>query len=270
MKYLLFQSDDYGISHGVSDGILYAIKNGVVRNTGLFVNMPSSEESAEKIKNIENIDVGIDINYVAGYPVSSKELVKDMVDEYGHFISSTKQMKNNKLIEKKNGICYFEKDPYDYEQVLIETDNQVQKFIELMGKKPAYIHSHSLSTPNTVKASLEVAKKYNLISTRLDRNHRDVYQIPVDWTPKPFPQEEQFKVDVTSKLIQSLKNSLDYEIGYYICHCGYVDDALLSETTYTIIRCKDLASATSYELINFLKENDIQIITHTELAKLID
>ncbi len=269
MKYLLFQSDDYGISNGVSDGILYAIKHGVVRNTGLFVNMPSSIESANKIKDIEDIDVGIDINYVAGYPVSDINLVKGMVDENGHFIPSTKQMKSNRLIERKKGIYYFEKDPYDYEEVYIETENQVKRFIELLGRKPAYIHSHSLSTPNTVKASLEVAKKYDLISTRIDRNLDAVYQIPVNWTPKPFPVEDQFKTDVTSKFIESLKNSLDHEIGYYVCHCGYVDDALLSETTYTIIRCKDLACATSKELIDFLKENNIQIITHTELAKLI-
>lgn len=50
MKYLLFQSDDYGITNGVSDGILYGIKNGVVRNTGLFVNMASSKLSAQKLK----------------------------------------------------------------------------------------------------------------------------------------------------------------------------------------------------------------------------
>ena len=101
MKYLLFQSDDYGITNGVSDGILYGIKNGVVRNTGLFVNMASSKLSAQKIKDIPGIDVGIDINYVAGYPVSDINEVKSLVDEKGHFIPSKKYIKNNKLIEKK-------------------------------------------------------------------------------------------------------------------------------------------------------------------------
>ena len=269
MKYLLFQSDDYGITNGVSDGILYGIKNGVVRNTGLFVNMASSKLSAQKIKDIPGIDVGIDINYVAGYPVSDINEVKSLVDEKGHFIPSTKYIKNNKLIEKKNGLYYFEEDPFNYDEIYTETENQVKKFIELMDRKPAYIHSHSISTPNTAEAALEVAKKYDLISTRIDRNNPKVYQIPVDWTPKSFPVEEQFKVDVKTRLVESLKNSLDHEIGYYICHCGYVDDDLLSETTYTIIRCKDLASAVSKELIDFLKENHIQIITHTELAKLI-
>ena len=43
---LLTQSDDYGFTRGVTCGILDAIENGVVRNTGLFVNMPESEHAA--------------------------------------------------------------------------------------------------------------------------------------------------------------------------------------------------------------------------------
>ena len=42
---LLTQSDDYGFTRGVTCGILDAIENGVVRNTGLFVNMPESEHA---------------------------------------------------------------------------------------------------------------------------------------------------------------------------------------------------------------------------------
>ena len=37
---LLVQSDDFGITPAVSCGILEAIKKGIVRNTGLFANMP--------------------------------------------------------------------------------------------------------------------------------------------------------------------------------------------------------------------------------------
>ncbi|MHB8806627.1 MAG: ChbG/HpnK family deacetylase, partial [Anaerolineaceae bacterium] len=47
---LLFQSDDYGITEGVACGALKAIRDGLVRNTGLFVNMPSSRFAAEQIK----------------------------------------------------------------------------------------------------------------------------------------------------------------------------------------------------------------------------
>ena len=33
MEKLLFQSDDYGISDAVSDGIIKGIKEGIIRNT---------------------------------------------------------------------------------------------------------------------------------------------------------------------------------------------------------------------------------------------
>ena len=44
---LLVQSDDYGITRAVSRGIIHGIKNGVIRNTGLFANMPWSEECVD-------------------------------------------------------------------------------------------------------------------------------------------------------------------------------------------------------------------------------
>ena len=47
---LLTQSDDYGFTRGVTCGILDAIENGVVRNTGLFVNMPEGEHPATFIQ----------------------------------------------------------------------------------------------------------------------------------------------------------------------------------------------------------------------------
>ena len=47
---LLTQSDDYGFTRGVTCGILDAIENGVVLNTGLFVNMPESEHAVPPSK----------------------------------------------------------------------------------------------------------------------------------------------------------------------------------------------------------------------------
>ena len=66
MKKLLFQSDDYGLTDAVADGILKGIHQGIIRNTGLFVNMPSSARAAEKIRDCAEVCVGIDINLVAG------------------------------------------------------------------------------------------------------------------------------------------------------------------------------------------------------------
>ena len=47
---LLIQSDDYGMTRGISSGVIYGIEHGLIKNTGMFTNMPFIEEYVEWIK----------------------------------------------------------------------------------------------------------------------------------------------------------------------------------------------------------------------------
>lgn len=266
MKKLLFQSDDYGISNAVTDGILYGIEHGIIRNTGLFVNMPSSERAANLIRPyLDKIALGIDINLVAGYSVTDPKLVPHLVNADGHMIPSTQRYKECKIIGRK-GICVeFEVDPYPFEEVLLETESQILKFKELVGRLPDYFHGHSLSTPNTDKAAKIIAEKYGIQRSFDLMRSGIVYPIPCTWTPKPFPLEDQKNTNVVDNFCQSLSNSLSHEIGHFTCHCGYVDSDLLNETTYTLIRTRDLQAATSNKVKQFLKDNGIELITYKDL-----
>ncbi|MEG2835357.1 ChbG/HpnK family deacetylase [Anaerorhabdus sp.] len=268
---LLFQSDDYGFTDAITDGILKGIKEGIIRNTGLFVNMPSSKRAAELIKNIEGISVGIDINFVAGYPVTKDPIMlTTLIREDGHFISSVEQMKKlSKPIDQKNILQMFDEDPYDYEEVLNETEAQVLKFIELMGRKPAYIHPHSLVTKNTANALMKIAEKYDIVFSGKAMRNDKIHMVPCDWTPKPFSIEKQFETNVEDNLYNALTNCLNHEYAYFICHCGYVDSDLLSESTYTIIRCKDLAAATSDKIKNFIRDNEIELINYNKIKEIL-
>ena len=266
MKKLIFQSDDYGISDAVTDGILKGIERGIICQTGLFVNMPSSERAARLIKDKRNVAVGIDINLVAGFSVSDPKNVSSLVNSCGHMVSSVERMRENKIIGRDGMLIQFEKDPYDFEQTLLETENQVKRFIELMGRKPAYLHGHSLMTENTNKAAQIVAKKYNVPLSFELLKLSGVKIVPCTWTPKPFPIEDQKNTDVTQNFINALKNMDACDVGYFICHCGYVDADLLKETTYTLIRCKDLECATSNEVRDYLVKNNIEL---TSISKLM-
>lgn len=262
---LLFQSDDYGFTDSITYGILKAINQGVVRNTGLFVNMPSSENAANEIKGLKGICVGQDINLVAGKPISDPNIIPSLVDEEGNFISSVRRMNEGKLIKKEGNILYFESDPYVYEEVLIEIENQVLKFIELMGRKPGYFHGHSLSTPNTKRAMEEVAKKYDLRLSYKVTQESGAQRVAVDWNPKPFSFEAQMATNVESKLINALQKYLGYDKVSYICHCGYLEEELFPLSTYTAIRMKDLAAATSRKLKEFITNNNVELITYEDL-----
>lgn len=123
---LLTQSDDYGFTRGVTCGILDAIENGVVRNTGLFVNMPESEHAASFIQDYPQVCFGIDFNIVSGDPVSDPELLPDLVDQDGHFIRSTVKMADPR---------FGKEELWPYEQVLTELRAQLKHFVRLAGSR---------------------------------------------------------------------------------------------------------------------------------------
>lgn len=266
-KRLLFQSDDFGITDAVTDGIIHGIKNGVIRNTGIFINMDFAKRAVELVKNL-NVCLGIDINYVCGKPVSDPKDIPSLVDEDGQFISSRRLLKENKLLSlEKDVIFMFEEDPYPYEQILLETENQVKKFIEMTGRKPGYLHPHSVVTPNSEKAASEVAKKYGIYHST-DMMFSDAYvRFPgAISVSKGDSLESQMSIDVENNLLENgLPLLKDGDTGYFITHCGYVDYDLFRYSSLTLRRMVDLHAATSERVKRYIKENDIELITYSDL-----
>ena len=265
-KRLLMQSDDYGITDGVSAGIRRAIEYGLIRNTGMFVNMPCAARAAEEIRDMD-VCLGIDINYVCGRPVSDPSQVPHLINGQGYFRSSGEVTSNNKRIgiDELGLITYFEKDPYPYEEILLETENQVKRFIELNGKLPEYIHPHSLMSENCYKAAKATADKYGIIHT-LDMMH--CYRIlpgTFDGT-KDSTAETQMEYDVAGNLLnRAIPLICEGETCYFICHCGYVDYDLFKNTTLTLRRVKDLAAMTDDRVKKCIEDNGVTLITYREL-----
>lgn len=265
-KRLLMQSDDYGITGAVSAGIRTALEFGLIRNTGLFVNMPASEKAARDILPYD-VCLGIDINYVCGRPVSDPSEVPHLVDENGNFISSGRMAKKYPFLhtDELGLISTFETDPYPYDEILTETRNQVRRFIELTGRKPEYIHPHSLMTPNCYQAARETAAQFGIFHT-LDMMHQ--YRIlpgTFDGT-KGDTAESQMEYDVTGNLLhRALPSMEDNETCYFICHCGWADCELFDYTTLTLRRLKDLKAMTDQKLKDYISENHIELITYRDL-----
>ena len=90
----------------------------------------------------------------------------------------------------------MEIDPYPLDETLIEVENQVKRFIELVGEKPKYIHPHSLMTVNTTKALEIIGEKYELPYSMNFYQQHNFHFISNNWNPKPFPVEQQIQTDV--------------------------------------------------------------------------
>ena len=79
---LLVQGDDYGITRAVSLGCMHGIKNAVVRNTGMFANMPWIEECVEWIRPyLDQIAFGIDLNASTGPSILGHEKLPTLTHE---------------------------------------------------------------------------------------------------------------------------------------------------------------------------------------------
>lgn len=264
---LLFQSDDYGITEGVACGALKAIRDGLVRNTGLFVNMPSSRFAAEQIKYYPQCCFGIDINLVAGRPISPVDQIPNLVKPTGEFYTSGEIVakSNVSMMEIKTDV--MEDDPYPFDETLIEAENQVKRFIELVGRRPGYIQGHSLMTPNINRAIETIAEKYEIPYTMNFLKEFDFHWVTINWYVRPFPVEKQLQTDVEEGVMKVIPEILDYENSFLVSHVGFVDEDLFRCSNYTVIRAKDLFMACSPRLKAFIEEHNIELVTYDDFKK---
>lgn len=59
MPHLIVNADDFGLSGGVSDGIIEAHTDGIVTSTSLMVNRPGAEQAAQLAKRNPALSVGL-------------------------------------------------------------------------------------------------------------------------------------------------------------------------------------------------------------------
>ena len=91
---LLVQGDDFGFTRGVTLGIVDSIDRGILRNTGLFTNMPSAPFAVSFMKDRPHVCFGIDFNLVSGPSVSDPKTIRHLVDDNGEFIRSGVRLKD--------------------------------------------------------------------------------------------------------------------------------------------------------------------------------
>lgn len=264
---LLFQSDDYGITEGVACGTLKGIRDGLIRNTGLFVNMPSSKFAAEQIKQYPKCCLGIDVNLVAGKPISPVDQIPNLVKPSGVFYTSGEIVAKTNISLTELKFDKMDNDPYPLDETVIEAENQVKRFIELVGKKPGYINGHSLMTPNINTVLKNIAEKYEVPYAADMYMGKRLHWVTNTWYLRPFPIEKQIQTDVEESVMKIIPEILNYECSILICHAGFVDEDILRCSNYTMIREKDLFMVCSPRIRHFIESNNVELITYDDLNK---
>jgi hypothetical protein len=78
-------ADDLGLSPGVTKGVLESHRRGIVRSASLIVTADSSAEAAAQARMEPDLEVGLHIDLVGGWPVSDPATVRSLIDDEGRF-----------------------------------------------------------------------------------------------------------------------------------------------------------------------------------------
>ena len=242
---LLVRGDDFGFTKAVTYGIVDAIDNGVLRNTGLFTNMPSSALAASMMDGRDEVCFGIDFNIVAGKPVSDPKDVPHLVDENGNFIRSGRRVSDPRYQSEEG-----QNELFPYDEVYRELKAQYDRFLELRhGVKPGYLFS------------MDIQKKYGFVSVFTFKK-QDFTKTLNTKVFDPMAQLNKNPLKDIQDYSDQLLASPYVEIGG---HPGFVDAELLDHTTLSLERVRDHAMMTSDWIKNWVRDNSIELITYRDL-----
>lgn len=263
MPRLIVQADDIGITHATTLGILDSIVHGIVRATGLFTNRPDAAYAAARLRQLADVDVGIDLNFVTGGPLLAPHRVPGLVTASGRFRTSGEIRATHRVIGGDHVYQQFEPDPFDREETLAEATAQVERFFDLMGRPPAYVHHHSLVSSVSDEVVREVADDLGVPFVDDLYRNGGLPLLPNDWYAKPFPLQDQAAADPVRAIERLLPAILAHDVSLLIVHPGYIDAELLDLSTYSVIRARDLQAVTSPEVTALLRDAGVELSTFT-------
>lgn len=236
---LIIRVDDFGFSEAVNYGVIKSYESGLVKNIGLMSNMPYAEHAYHLIKDKEDVFLGLHVNLILGDPCADKALIPSLLDENGKFISS-----KIRRLEAQQQLDHF-----NYDEVVIEVKAQIQRFIDICGKYPDYIDAHAVCTHNSERAISDAATAYG-INIQWHRTDNPWKVIQTDYTNSDFYEKNLPFVDF-------FKNHLQYidGINLVVFHPGFIDYDVITNSSLTINRCKDVALLCDEEVKQYIKDN---------------
>lgn len=125
MKYLIVNADDFGLTPGVSRGILEAHHKGIVTSTTILANLPVHADLLGQLK-ATRLGVGLHLNLTLGMPLSPPATVPSLVDSEGKLIRDARQTATRARPEEAERELWA----------------QVNAFLMLLGRPPTHLDSH--------------------------------------------------------------------------------------------------------------------------------
>lgn len=213
---LIVNADDFGLTDGVTRGILDAIRNGIVTSTTMMVNAPGTLTAAKIVREDPSLAVGLHINISLGTPMTACP----SLTQNGHFLKPAALGTDERYLE---------------EEVYREIHAQYAEFLKLTGRKPTHLDSH-----------LYTHQKFPKVRTAVKRLAEET-ELPVrDLAAGRYPRirfEGNFKVSpgqtkeqLREKCLRLLRELEGYPVAELMVHPAFDDPWLRANSSYNIQR----------------------------------
>ena len=152
-------ADDFGLHKKVNEGIVLGLKNGWINGASIMVVGEAYEDAIQRLKSIENPNIGVHLVLVEENPLSNINLIKSLVTKEGRLFKGHKTF----LIRYILGLIK-EKD------IELELRTQINKLIK-SGVKPSFLnsHQHLHLLPKIMDIVIKLAKEYDISYIRIVR-----------------------------------------------------------------------------------------------------
>lgn len=249
MKKLLLRADDLGFSEAVNYGIAKTVKEGLIRNCGVMVNMAATEHAVELLRDTPCC-FGLHCNVSVGRPLCPPEEVSSLVDGAGLFHSSRRYRA-------------AETEFAQVDDLRRELTAQYRRFLALFGRQPAYFEAHAVASKNLAVALEQVAEEFGLLYQPSFQDftigQTYVTNLPIASMAPDY--------NARAALRQELSKAEDGRCYLYVCHPGYLDAYLLQNTSLTLARADEADMLCDPEVGRWLTEQGFELVTYDELSR---
>lgn len=244
--YLIVNADDFGLSPGVTRGIVDAFAQGIVSSASMMANMPGFTDAVRAAAAHPNLSIGLHFNLTYGRPLSDPRLIPSLVREDGAF----------------HTIADFL--PSSEEEIRTELAAQWSRLISV-GIRPSHLDSHHLlhqQYPAVHKVMAEWAysrgvplRKSQLADAPVELKPAVTGHIVLDTYDEP---------DSVQRLIGHLR-ALPHGTAELACHPGYADDGLKEISGWSDMREAELATLCHPAVKQAISDLGIRLIDYRSL-----
>lgn len=250
-RLLIVNADDFGLTPGVSLGILDANRKGIVSSTTVLINLPIPPDLVAEATASSSLGLGLHLNLTFGTPVRPAPELPSLVDENGRFLRDAERATSGSPAE----IC-------------LELEAQLEKFHRIFGRAPSHLDTHHFLHRRSPATEIvcDLAARHGL-PFRTDspeaRAAATVRGLPVvphfvgDTGPEPYWTE--------ARLLETL-DALPEGVTELMCHPGYVDETLTS--SYRDQREVELLALCSPTVRHALEEQQVRLVNFGQLKGL--